>query len=273
MPGQHSSRREASRHQGIKASRHQGIEYHELVTEGHNQQRATISDDRGIERPLSRPPTRARSASRTEKQQTGLRLTLSAILALGMTALHVARKWHTSSLVWSDLILAAVLVGVLVLLWAVLLLLPSLWGETQRQKAKRLDLERDRCPNCAGPLNLRIEADGCRVCSCCGGAWKPTRGLWARLTAPGDPMRCGGCGYKLHDLPIHHDGRLICPECGWSRVVDAAAWNSSPRCWSCKRSLRGLPLVLGDRVQCPECGQWRSGLTEADVRPSDATVP
>lgn len=87
------------------------------------------------------------------------------------------------------------------------------------------------------------------------------------MLRPADPARCGGCGYSLRSLPVHTDGRVICPECGWSRVVDAAVWNSSPRCWNCKRSLRGLPLVNGDRVQYADCGQWRSGLTEEDVKP------
>jgi DNA-directed RNA polymerase subunit RPC12/RpoP len=148
-------------------------------------------------------------------------------------------------------------------------------GDPRRDpmQVRRAMLERDCCPSCAEDLDGRPEADDCRVCRNCGGAWRhiyPVRATGARNQKSDE---CASCGYPLADLPLHADGRAICPECGWGQVVDDVAWRSSPRCWNCKRSLRGLPLVNGDRVQCPDCGQWRSGLTEADVRPADATVP
>lgn len=34
-------------------------------------------------------------------------------------------------------------------------------------------LRRGFCPSCGYPLGERLENDGCRVCSECGGAWRP----------------------------------------------------------------------------------------------------
>lgn len=147
------------------------------------------------------------------------------------------------------------------------------------RRVRKAMLAHGRCPSCAHTVtrfqNGRSKAWLCPHCS----------GYWGDADFK-TPESCPRCGYLLAGLAPSGDGSIRCPECAMTLPAAAPRPRAplpqssvqpprelSPACWNCKRSLRGLPLVLGDRVQCPECGQWRSGLTEADVRPSDATVP
>lgn len=209
-----------------------------------------------------------------------IRVTCAMFAGVGLTR----SLWYGAGMHWGELAFGWIVTG-LALVGA---LLPnSAW---MRLSASRPDIKRwpglvreqmvarNRCPSCAHPLTrLSEDRPMWLVCGHCAGLW-----LEPRRSGPAPartPVACPQCGYELAGLPVSADLTIRCPECGSRVPLPAESTGAGltdtcePRCWKCKRSLRGLPLVLGDRVQCPECGQWRSGLTEADVRPSDATVP
>lgn len=114
----------------------------------------------------------------------GLLLVIPGVLVLGVSWL-VARA--------SGLPMAAVVLGVmggLYIAWWVLRLTLGKWRRTQRIRAQLSGLlRRDCCGSCGYPLrSIEVDADGCRVCPECGGAWNTREWETPRSSARGATM-------------------------------------------------------------------------------------